>query len=148
MSNRKWPHNDPFMTLNDLQSIFNMIRMPWGSSMSNFSSIGACWKFDLWPIDFDLWGHNHHRCTVHWMFYQISYDWPGISSRCWAIADFFHLTLYLQVPKMMTFDLIIVSTEATLVNGLSFDQITSTCYNAPGRYEYLKILDFGPEMTP
>ena len=26
--NRKWPHNDPLMTLNDLLSIFNMIMMP------------------------------------------------------------------------------------------------------------------------
>ena len=105
VSNRKWRHYEPLVTLNDLKSIFNMFRMPYGFSISNFIPIGPCWKFDIWPINFDLWGHKHHRCTVHRMFYQISYDEPGRSSRCRDIADFVHFTLFLQVPEMTLDDL-------------------------------------------
>ena len=39
------------------------------------------------------------------MFYQISYDEPGRSSRCRDIADFVHFTLFLQVPEMTLDDL-------------------------------------------
>ena len=68
--------------------------------MSNFISIGPCWKFDLWPINFDLWGQIYPRSTVHWMFYQITYGGPACSSRCSDIAKYAHLTPFFQAPEM------------------------------------------------
>ena len=60
--------------------------------MSNFISTGPCWKFDLWPINFDLWSQIYPRCTVHRMFYQIPYDGPARSTRCLDIAEYANLT--------------------------------------------------------
>ena len=49
----------------------------------------------------------------------------------------------------MTFEAMSVSTEATLVNDLSSDQMTSTCYIAPSRYDFLKdFWDSDDLLTP
>ena len=68
--------------------------------MSNFISIEPCWKFGLWPINFDLWGQIYPRSIVHWMFYQITYDGPACSSRCPDIAKYAHFTPFFQAQEM------------------------------------------------
>ena len=82
-------------------------------------------KIDFWPINIDLF------CPSN----QISYDWPGRSSKCWDIADFVHLIL--QSPLRNDDDL------WTFIwpNDINVNITLS-------RYELLKIIGFRPEITP
>ena len=54
------PLNDTSMTLIEFYFVAVIFRMSQGSFLSNFSSMGACFKIDLLPVNFDLWGQNHH----------------------------------------------------------------------------------------
>ena len=133
------------MTLNDLENIFNLLKY------SNFISIGPYWKFDLWPINFDLWGQIYTRSTVHWMFYQITYDGPACFSRCSDIAKYANLTSFLQAPEMALNELgpqISVNPGNTGQWCFHMCIFLSMCCIARGRYEFLKIFRLRPCIWP
>ena len=80
---------------------FNMFRMSQGSFLVNLSSIGACWKFDLWPMNFDLWGQNHHSYSALVMCHQYVNFESAPTHRGLDIGNFVHLTPFYQ-PSPMT----------------------------------------------
>ena len=102
-------------------------------------SIGPCWKFDLWPINFDLLGHIYSRSIVHWMFYQITYGGPACACRCSDIAKYANLTPFFQEPEITLNDIWprSLSIQVTLVNGLPYVQMISICCVVRVRYEFL-----------
>ena len=118
--------------------------------MSNFISIGPCWKFDLWPINFDLWGQIYPRSTVHWMFYQITYDGPACSSRCSDIAKYAHLTPFFLGtgndlwPQIF----VILGNTGQWASICAIVHMISMCCIARGRYEFLKIFRLRPCIWP